>query len=595
MGQKFEYEIKFFKGLKNDEDIKQVDSDYFYSIKNFNYPNKGILGLEKILLPERITELGTAKIDGIFEYSYLDDNNVLQNEVIGVIDGSIYKDVLTTPILIKSGLTAGTCSFSIYNDKLFIANGKNYINIYDGILGVSTEMGAPFAVEAVNAGTLDGEYYYAMTYVTAGGEEVLGSVSNTLTVTLKQVDLTLPIGYTGTTSRKIYRTEAGGTDLKLVTTIADNTTLTYSDNIADGSLTTDIPDINNQAPKPYFTLVTAQKLYAGVDDIFPTQLFVTTANNEVIDPASFIDISNQGFDNTPLKGMGLDFGKIIAGSERNIFFVDSSDNSVILTRANVGIKNGYTVRQVPATAGFPGGLMFVSSLNDVRVMSGLQALPVSTSNDNVRTENWAQDIRGTLDNALKTNQNIYAEFFDYKYHLLITNKKFVFDVRTNGWTYHDIKTANYESTPVYLAVINNILYNGQSDGWIEQEYTLLTYRDEEVEAVLESPYMDASSMYKVMERFLFWFESGNNSKTNIKVHIDNNVTFVDKDILFDAGVFNFDYFSDVFFETDNIGLNYKVLNINRPARWIKYKLTNTQGSVNFQGFKIRGQQIKNRE
>ena len=40
------------------------------------------------------------------------------------------------------------------------------------------------------------------------------------------------------TSRKIYRTLGGGTIFKLVATLSDNTTTTYSDNIADGSLGT---------------------------------------------------------------------------------------------------------------------------------------------------------------------------------------------------------------------------------------------------------------------------------------------------------------------------------------------------------------------
>lgn len=45
-------EVKFFKGLKNDEDPKQMTEDYFYKIQNFNYPDTGILGINKILMPK---------------------------------------------------------------------------------------------------------------------------------------------------------------------------------------------------------------------------------------------------------------------------------------------------------------------------------------------------------------------------------------------------------------------------------------------------------------------------------------------------------------------------------------------------------------
>ena len=43
------------------------------------------------------------------------------------------------------------------------------------------------------------------------------------------------------TSRKLYRTAAGGSQHKLVATIADNLTTTYVDNIADGALGVDCP------------------------------------------------------------------------------------------------------------------------------------------------------------------------------------------------------------------------------------------------------------------------------------------------------------------------------------------------------------------
>jgi len=52
-----------------------------------------------------------------------------------------------------------------------------------------------------------------------------------------QIDLTgLPIGPAGTTSRKIYRTEAGGTVYKFVDKVTGNVTTTYRDNVSDGSL-----------------------------------------------------------------------------------------------------------------------------------------------------------------------------------------------------------------------------------------------------------------------------------------------------------------------------------------------------------------------
>jgi len=52
-----------------------------------------------------------------------------------------------------------------------------------------------------------------------------------------QVNVTgIQIGGVGTTARKLYRTTSGGAAYQLVTTISDNTTTSYQDNKADGSL-----------------------------------------------------------------------------------------------------------------------------------------------------------------------------------------------------------------------------------------------------------------------------------------------------------------------------------------------------------------------
>lgn len=65
-----------------------------------------------------------------------------------------------------------------------------------------------------------------------------GSTSNTY----EQASVSgIAVGPTGTTQRKLYRTAAGDSQLKLLTTIANNTTTTYSDSAADGTLGANVP------------------------------------------------------------------------------------------------------------------------------------------------------------------------------------------------------------------------------------------------------------------------------------------------------------------------------------------------------------------
>lgn len=93
------------------------------------------------------------------------------------------------------------------------------------------------------AGSVDnGSHEYAFTFVTATGETGLSPIGDPVVVTNNgvdgQVDLTSVVisADAGVTSRKIYRRFNGAGDFKLVDTIADNVTTTYTDNIANSAL-----------------------------------------------------------------------------------------------------------------------------------------------------------------------------------------------------------------------------------------------------------------------------------------------------------------------------------------------------------------------
>jgi len=89
---------------------------------------------------------------------------------------------------------------------------------------------------------LTGDYHYKVTLVDTDGETLGGTASALIQPVDQVVALTnIPLGLEGTTARKIYRTVAGGSTYKLVATISDNTTTTYNDSLADGSLGAEEP------------------------------------------------------------------------------------------------------------------------------------------------------------------------------------------------------------------------------------------------------------------------------------------------------------------------------------------------------------------
>jgi uncharacterized phage protein gp47/JayE len=95
---------------------------------------------------------------------------------------------------------------------------------------------APVAADLGTAGNLSGTLEWAVSFVTNAGETVLGNVSNALVMTNSRANLTaIPVGGPGTYARNVYRQKNGGA-WQFVAQITDNTTTTYADNIADGSL-----------------------------------------------------------------------------------------------------------------------------------------------------------------------------------------------------------------------------------------------------------------------------------------------------------------------------------------------------------------------
>lgn len=137
-------------------------------------------------------------------------------------------------------------------EPLTVAEARRQIR-----MGSSSGEPAPSAPSAAlagaGAGNVDnGAHRYGVTFVTADGETELGEVTAVITIADKtvngQVSLTnIPLGGSFVTSRKIYRTVAGGSTYLLLTTLANNTATTYTDNVADASLGAQAPTTNTTA------------------------------------------------------------------------------------------------------------------------------------------------------------------------------------------------------------------------------------------------------------------------------------------------------------------------------------------------------------
>ncbi len=159
---------------------------------------------------------------------------------------------------------AGSASWNLVprEETLFIDNGLKYLaqdgSIYKVVL-VKQGIQAPGALTAAvsaTAGNVDvGTHSYKVTFFDGHGETEASVKSNVVTVSssAKQVNLTaIPKGGEGTLTRRIYRTTAGDTgDWFFVAEIMDNTSTTYTDDVADADLgDATAPGVNTSGSRP---------------------------------------------------------------------------------------------------------------------------------------------------------------------------------------------------------------------------------------------------------------------------------------------------------------------------------------------------------
>lgn len=96
----------------------------------------------------------------------------------------------------------------------------------------------PLVLATGAAGIPNGVYSYFCAFVNPSGETTIGPFAF-VSAFSQQVNISsIPIGTANTTSRRIYRTKAGGFIPYLLTTINDNTTTVYVDNADDSGLVT---------------------------------------------------------------------------------------------------------------------------------------------------------------------------------------------------------------------------------------------------------------------------------------------------------------------------------------------------------------------
>lgn len=124
------------------------------------------------------------------------------------------------------------------------------------------------------------------TYADTTVDSSLGAAGHaTATAVCREVRITnIPAGQPGVvTKRRLWRTEGGGSQLKLLATINDNTTAEFEDDIADGSLGTNAPTLDTSGlTQPAGTVSAGSTTIPVAGGEFPDEGFAITGSGQVI-------------------------------------------------------------------------------------------------------------------------------------------------------------------------------------------------------------------------------------------------------------------------------------------------------------------------
>lgn len=231
------------------------------------------------------SSLGSFTIDSL----YTKHNNNGSEQLIAFADSKMWRVSLNSAVSISSTqniFAAGTrVSAAEAENYMFIGNGLTSPMKYDGTTvtthGIPAPVSAP-SLTSINSGILSGPYAYVYTNVNSALVESDISPLQGISVSgaTVRVQFNNAPAIAGVIQRRIYRTEVSGSTPKLLTTIADNTTMSYDDNIADTALGDDAPIDNGQPPT--YSII---KYHGGLRRMFmndisnPSYVWYTEADN----------------------------------------------------------------------------------------------------------------------------------------------------------------------------------------------------------------------------------------------------------------------------------------------------------------------------
>lgn len=286
-----------------------------------------------------------------------------------------------TPSEIGAGYTTGKeWYFTSYSDYLYCTNGTDAVQRWDGTTMKAAGFPAPGSTPTVAvgaAGVLTGAYSYKVTLVydsDASHESSASTATATINPAAQKGELTvIPTGGTGCTSRRIYRTKAGGSLYYFLATISDNTTTVYSDNSADAALgANQAPTDNGVPPTGQFIIVHRGRCYLARSVANRTRIFVSASASTERNPAGTLTVHGAGIeifpadhyidigdDNAAITGLAVWGDALVVFKETEIYLVIAGNSASDFDVKNTGNAIGCIAPRSIVNMGLDDGIFFV--------------------------------------------------------------------------------------------------------------------------------------------------------------------------------------------------------------------------------------------
>ena len=293
--------------------------------------------------------------------------------------------------------------------------------------GIPVPQSAPTASTASN-GTITGDYQWKVTYVNSNVVEGdVGSATATFTAASESVDVTIPTAPAsfGVSARKIYRTEAGGTEFKLVDTVSDNTTTTYEDNLDDSELGATAPTDQGVPPAYSFIKTHQNRLFCNDTTNGNFLWYSELANPYVFKATNFIRIGDNSGD--LLKALSIFDNGLIATGAMGTYIVYMPDTDpanwvLVKARTSFGSKSPYAPIEFNNRVMFPatqaGNFVGFAVLSGDTVEPSATFLTVSVAGSELKSDVIEPDMFDVQQTYL---ENISSISFKNRLYIAVTD------------------------------------------------------------------------------------------------------------------------------------------------------------------------------